>query len=216
MTETEQTSEIVIETVPVSSIKRQDNLQVRVKTNAATVTEYARAMLGSTEGGALPATFPPILCYQLRKDGPLILCDGAHRVAATLKAFGEDATIRVEIRRGTRQDALKAALESGKKFGLRFSNADKNRAVRMLLSDPKLAKEHSDHEVAAMVGVSQPFVSKVRAHLATDNGYQPETTEKDPVAPLLARVRGLLSRVPESERQRARDAVAALLAEVAQ
>lgn len=146
---------VVIETVAIADIQRMPEFQIRSKgTDRQVVADYARAL----EGGA---DFPKPLCFRFKKSGPLVLVDGAHRVESRLKVFGPEARIEVEVRTGTKRDALVAALESGQRVGLRFSNADKRRAVGLMLDDAKLSKE-SDHELAARAGVSQPFVSKMR------------------------------------------------------
>jgi hypothetical protein len=109
---------------------------------------------------------------------------------------------------------------------LRFSNADKRKAATLALKDSKLKK--SDNQIAALIGVSQPFVSKLRKELeakpitvitpAGDDGVP----AKD-AAPLskpavgfdriVAKFRALLSSVPESERAAFSDQVVAILAD---
>jgi ParB-like chromosome segregation protein Spo0J len=51
---------------------------------------------------------PPITVFRI-EDGSLLLADGYHRVAAAQRAGR--ATIRAELRTGTKRDALQFALE---------------------------------------------------------------------------------------------------------
>lgn len=209
--------EPAIEVVPIADIQRPPELQIRSKgTDRHVVAEYARAL----EGGA---EFPPILCFRFKKGGALTLADGAHRVEAYLKVFGPDATIRVEIRKGSKRDALLAALESGQRVGLRFSNADKRRAVGLMLDDPKLSEE-SDHDLAARAGVSQPFVSKLRKErvitvISDAPEAEPTSVPRDtpvtidPLTRSIAQFRKLLSGIGSDQRAAFGDQVLAILSE---
>lgn len=149
--------EPVIETIEIGSINR--DVQVRVKTDRATVEDYARALAADP-----PATMPPVVVFRDKRTGALWLSDGNHRLEARLK--NGETTIEAEIRDGGKREALAYAVGSSKGHGLRFSNADKRNAVGLALKDSKL-KKNSDNALAALIGVSQPFVSKLRAELIT-------------------------------------------------
>jgi hypothetical protein len=88
-----------------------------------------------------------------------------NRVVAHVPVSGADAgweTISAEIRRGSREDALWDAAGSNREHdvsGLRRTNADKRRAVRMALeARPKV----SDNQIAKQVGVGNPLVARIR------------------------------------------------------
>lgn len=195
-TATADTIEHAIEVIEIASINR--DIQVRVKTDRSTVDSYALEMKCGVE-------FPPITVFRVK--GELHLGDGAHRILARLK-LGE-TTINAEVRDGaTKRDVLAYAVSSAKAFGLRFSNADKRKAATLLLTDSSFKKK-SDHFLADMLGVSQPFISKIRAALITviapgegDEGNA--STSADPetviVTKLLARVAKLAAQVPEAKR----------------
>jgi hypothetical protein len=206
----------VIETLEIQSIDR--SVQVRIKTDRATVEDYARALLADP-----PATFPPVICFRDRKTGNVYLADGNHRLESRLKN-GETA-IEADVREGGKREALAYALGSSKGHGLRFSNADKRKAVALALTDSKL-KKLSDNSIAGLIGVSQPFVSKLRGELITvikptaDEGNEtPAAATDNPPKPidnlprLVDQFRKLLGKVPEETRTAFADRVVAILSE---
>jgi hypothetical protein len=207
--------EPVIETLEIASIDR--TVQVRVKTDRGTVEDYARAMAADP-----PASFPPVVVFRCKKTGALYLSDGNHRLEA--RSLNGETTIDAIVHEGGRREALAHAVGSSKGHGLRFSNADKNRAVSLALKDSKL-KKLSDNQLASMIGVSQPFVSKLRASLITVIRPEPEADAEqatpvpeltDPEAALvvllLKKCERIVSQCPESKREEFSKSVAALLA----
>jgi regulator of replication initiation timing len=141
--------------VPLHAIRIDGGTQPRTEIHEATVAEYAEAM---REGVNLP---PLVLFF----DGAeLWLADGFHRYHASMK-LGLVAT-GAEIHNGTRRDAVLYAAGANDAHGLRRTNADKRRAVMMLLDDPEWAT-WSDNAIAKTCHVSQPFVGNVRASLKT-------------------------------------------------
>lgn len=137
--------------IAVTGINRTGGTQVREKTDAVKVAEYAEAI----EGGA---AFPPIVVFF---DGETHwLADGFHRVAACEKAGVAD--VLAEVREGTREDALWFALSANKRHGLPMSNADKQRAIRLAL---ETKPNESDRKIAAHIGVSHVTVAKIRAEV---------------------------------------------------
>jgi len=150
-----QTAPSICETVlPLAEIKLDNAIQCRVSLNRKTVAAYAERM----EKGD---NFPPPDVFAV--DGVNLLADGGHRLAAA-RQTGR-TSILVRIRQGTRKDAVKFAIQANRDHGLRFSNKDKRRAVQVCLD--VLADDLSDGAIAEMVGVSQPFVSKLRGQLIT-------------------------------------------------
>ncbi len=112
------------------------------------------------------AVFPPVTVFYDGAD--YWLADGFHRVLAAEKL--DQPTIDADVRQGTQQDAQWYSYSVNLAHGLRRSNDDKRRAVVAALAHPRAA-EMSDHQIAAHVGVSQPFVSGLRNRV-TDNNYQ--------------------------------------------
>ncbi len=147
--------------VPIADLALDGSTQPRAALDAATVAEYAEAL------GA-GAAFPPVVVYH---DGAAWwLADGFHRVAAA-QAAGQ-ATVLAEVRPGDRRAALLHAVGANAVHGLRRSNADKRRAVLLLLEDPEWS-HWSDREIARQCRVSPPLVSQMRQ--ATAEADRPDT-----------------------------------------
>jgi uncharacterized ParB-like nuclease family protein len=135
----------------IAQLQIQAGFQIRAELNLAAVTEYAEAMKAGDK-------FPPVKV--VHQNGTYILADGFHRVEAAQKAG--QTSILAEIIDGNEGTALEIAIKSNRCHGLRFTIADKRRAVTSILHQwPK----QSDRQIAAMVGVSPPFVATVRSEL---------------------------------------------------
>ena len=135
----------------LDSIRTDGGTQARSETAAVTVAEYTDAMREGT-------VFPAVVVFYDGTDH--WLADGFHRVAAA-KAAGR-TEVSAEIRKGTRRDAVLHAAGANATHGLRRTNADKRRAVEVLLRDDEWAT-WSDRKIAKACGVTHPFVAKVRA-----------------------------------------------------
>lgn len=136
-------------------IRTNGGTQSREELHEETYLEYAEAMLAG-------ATFPPVTVFH---DGANYwLADGFHRFFGAQHA-GIDS-IAADVRQGTQADAQLFSYGANGSHGLRRSNADKRRAVTGALKHPVSAK-WSDNQIAKHCGVSQPFVSSVRASLQT-------------------------------------------------
>lgn len=122
------------------------------------IVEYADAL---TAG----ATLPPIVVFFDGQDH--WVADGFHRIAAAISAG--HTTIAADVHAGDRREALLYAVGANSGHGLRRTNADKRRAVGLLLDDPEW-RLWSDSEIARRCGVSQPFVGELRRSLKTDLG----------------------------------------------
>lgn len=150
-----------IQLIPLSSLTLAADLQSRADMNQETVNAYAEAMAAGDE-------FPPV---ELMQDGDSYYpVDGFHRIFAAKK--NEAAAINAVVKVGSRRDAFIASLGANPNHGLPRSNADKRKAVGRALTDAELVKL-SDHELAKICAVTQPFVSKMRKEMKADNGYQP-------------------------------------------
>lgn len=107
--------------------------------------------------------FPPVIAYY---DGESYwLADGFRRLAAH-KSARPGQPIFVEIRQGTRRDAVLCAVGSNASHGLRRTNEDKRNAVLTLLRDEEWGK-WSNREVARVAQVSHPTVAALRSELAS-------------------------------------------------
>jgi regulator of replication initiation timing len=131
-------------------IRTDGGTQSRAEINENIVDEYANAM---NDGAIFP---PPLLFF----DGTEYwLAAGFHRVAAA-KLAGK-ASITVELRPGSRFDAVVWSVGENAEHGLRRNNADKRNAVLVLLAEAG-ASTWSDGRVAECCKVTRQFVSDVR------------------------------------------------------
>lgn len=136
--------------VRIESIKRDPKTQARCKTNRKTVKEYAQAIADG-------AVMPPV---ELFKDGRHYwIGDGHHRVAA-MYSLGFDR-VQASVRWGGWRSALLHSIKSNHAHGLRRTNADKRRAVMLLLNDPEWL-QCSNHVIARVAHVSPAFVGNLR------------------------------------------------------
>lgn len=139
--------------IAISAIRRDGGTQSRDDVNEDVVEGYAEHL---REGGK----FPPVM---LVFDGTdYWLADGFQRVAA--HELAGLAEINAQVVQGTRRDAVLKSCGANATHGLPRTNADKRRAVCVLLSDHEWST-WSDNKIATSCGVSQPFVAKVRASI---------------------------------------------------
>lgn len=139
------------ETLSVSVIRQDGGTQARAEIDAATVHSYASSM---DDGVA----FPAIVVFYDGTD--YWLADGFHRLAAIVSR-GVKYTAS-QVKPGTRDDAILYAACANKMHGLRRTNADKRRAVEMLLACERWAGK-SDRWIAEQTGVSPTTVASTRS-----------------------------------------------------
>lgn len=144
-----------------SLLRMDGGTQPRDQISDELVMEYRDAM---AEG----ALFPPVVAFFDGSD--YWLADGFHRVHAADAAGIE---VLVDVRQGTRRDAVLFSAGANATHGQRRTNADKRRAVLALLHDDEW-RQWSDREIARRCAVSNRFVGDVRAELSV-NGSQMET-----------------------------------------
>jgi hypothetical protein len=139
--------------VRIELLRLDGGTQVRAAINETIVQEYREAMQTGVN-------FPPVVAFF---DGQVHwLADGFHRVQAAV-ASGRDE-FEVDLRPGTREDAVWYACAANQAHGLRRSNADKRKAVEVALRSPK-AQALSDRAIAEHCGISHNFVGEVRRAL---------------------------------------------------
>ncbi len=137
----------------IKLIRIDGGTQSRVSIDQSTVSEYADAI----EAGSV---FPPIRVYF---DGVSYwLGDGFHRYFAHLKAGKEG--IAADVVNGTQRDALLYSVSANALHGLRRTNADKRKAVTIMLEDFEW-QEWSNSEIARQCHVSPPLVAQIRKEL---------------------------------------------------
>lgn len=138
-------------TLPLTSIRTDGGTQSRVKIDPEAVADYAAAYKER-------AAMPPLTVYHDGKE--YWLADGFHRFQAAEKAGL--LTVRCDVKRGTKKDAAWHSVGANRQHGLRRTNADKQKAVRMAL---ELHPERSDRDLARHIGVDHKTVSAVRHQL---------------------------------------------------
>lgn len=145
---------VSVTAVALSLIRRDGGTQPRVALDPSVIEEYAEAY----EAGA---ELPPLVVYWDALE--YWLADGFHRAAA-LERAGIDFA-RVDVRRGTRRDAILYSCGANAAHGLRRTRADRRRAVETLLRDEEWGRR-TDRWIAEQCGVSPTTVGTVRAELA--------------------------------------------------
>jgi ParB-like chromosome segregation protein Spo0J len=131
----------------VDAIRTDGGTQSRESLDPAVIGEYA-ATLG---------LLPPVTVFFDGSDH--WLADGFHRVEAANQSGAK--RIPADIRQGTRRDAILYACGANAAHGLRRTNADKRRAVEVLLRDEEWS-QWTDRKIATAVGVSHTFVAELR------------------------------------------------------
>jgi ParB-like nuclease domain len=155
------------ETLPIDRIATEDT-QVRVTLSDIIIREYAE---GLTRGDV----FPPIDVFF---DGEAYwLADGFHRVKATREAGLN--TIEATVQQGGKRAALLHAVGANEEHGHRRTDADRRRAVHLLLTDPEW-QAWNNSEIARHCHVSEFLVRTVRHELEPlqETHEPPERTRK--------------------------------------
>jgi|694.fasta_scaffold67401_3 uncharacterized ParB-like nuclease family protein len=136
--------------VQIDLLRTDGGTQARAQMTEDAVAEYAEAF----EAGH---AFPPIAVVD---DGTTLwLADGFHRVEAS-RRLGQER-ILATVTTGTMVDAVLIAAGSNASHGVRRTNADKKRAVAMVLGLPGY-QDKSDREIARLCAVTHPFVASCR------------------------------------------------------
>lgn len=161
--------------LPLDSIRTDTETQMRVAENSGTVGEYVEALERGCE-------FPAVTVFQVGDE--YILVDGFHRMAAYRKR-GLD-TIQCIVKQGTLDDAREFACCANQDHGLRRTSADKRNAVERFFAIPG-RDVLTNSEVARRLGVTVPFVQKVREKL----GVKPSPASHVGAGAVKAQLNGL-------------------------
>jgi hypothetical protein len=139
--------------LPLRLIRTDGGTQPRAELSKAVIEEYTAEMRRGDE-------FPPVVVFH---DGDEYwLADGFHRVNARKgTAYGD---ITVDIRQGTKRDAILHSLGANAIHGMRRTNEDKRRAVERMLRDSEW-RGWSDRQIAGHCAVSPQTVGTVRRTL---------------------------------------------------
>lgn len=159
------------QTLAIDLIVADTEIQTRASLNTEHVADLRLAWDAK-------ADIPPVIAYFDKTT--YWLSEGFHRLQSAKEA--KRGSLLVEVREGSKRDALHNALASNKTHGLRRSNEDKRLAVGKMLDDPEWSK-WTDHKIAEHIGVTQPFVSALRKQVISvitppANGKPAPTTTK--------------------------------------
>lgn len=133
------------------NIEATEATQVRAKLSKETIDQYREEI----ETGA---EMPPVVVFAEDGSQRYILADGHHRLYAHIHA--ELTEIEVDLRVGDMHDALEFALQANRAHGLRMTNADKVKSVKMALADPELSQK-TQQEIADIVGITREAVNRI-------------------------------------------------------
>jgi len=160
-----------IRDIPIRFIKVHGAMQARVAMDQGAIQDYAEAMKDG-------AHFPPVVIFQ---DADVYwLGDGFHRLEAAQLAGKKN--IKSEIRLGGVREAQLYAIGANHTHGLRRTNADKRKAVNMLLDDPEWGA-WSNREIARVAGVAPGLVDKMKGERVPTVGTPaPKSTPRNAAA----------------------------------
>jgi hypothetical protein len=151
----------------LADIRTDGGTQMRAGLHEETVREYLEVIQNLPSGAGWP--FPPVVVFH---DGEAYwMGDGFHRVEAARRYLAQEqqetqnlAALRripADVRAGARRDAILYAAGANATHGLRRTNADKRRAVEVLLRDEEWG-QWSDREIARRCQVSPDTVGRIR------------------------------------------------------
>jgi hypothetical protein len=169
----------------VGQIRRDGGTQTRAQLDAAHLEELVAALLDDS------AQMPPVDVFF---DGSEYwLADGFHRVEAYDRAGR--FMVPCNVRQGTVRDAILFSVGANATHGLKRSNADKRRAVEVLLRDEEW-RGWPTRKIAEVAGVGHSFVANLKQELSTEytspaepskvtgrDGKQYPATRAKPLAP---------------------------------
>jgi hypothetical protein len=148
-----------VQDIPLKQIQRDESTQARVRTDDDVAGEYSEIL----EALAEPVVFFDGKHYWLG--------DGWHTVRGY--ELKRKKMVRCEVRKGTRLDAIVYAAGANTKHGLRRTNADKRRAVWLLL---QYCPDWSNRQIAEHACVHHQTVANVMAQ-ETESGENSQTIE---------------------------------------
>ena len=132
-------------------------IQSRVNLNERSLQRYREMMLAGGE-------FPPAIVYAVNGDPCLV--DGFHRLTAARDTIGKTRRpFKVEVRKGTKRDALLAALMVNSNHGIQLTRADDENRFLMASRDPQL-KQLSIRELGRMLSIDRNRIQRLRSRHA--------------------------------------------------
>ena len=159
---------------PIREIVLNQRCQARVEPHPDIVDEYAAAYRSK-------AKMPPVDVFIV--DGAPHLIDGWHRISGAIKAEATWITCEI-VGTGTLEEAVWKALAANQTHGIRRTNEDKRRAVRLALESP-IGNEQSARVLAEHIGVSVDLVLRIRGEWEAERRLQLSVTDScEPAEPV--------------------------------
>ena len=140
--------------IKLTDVVADPRYQARVEMDSDVVAEYAERMKAGD-------VFPAVKVIRLAEDGRYYIADGFHRYAAAVKAKKKTIDAEVIKNDGTHSDVLIECIKANHSHGLRRTNADKQRAVEMILVEKETNPAFADYgslKIAKLANVSKPMV----------------------------------------------------------
>ncbi|MHC4403899.1 MAG: ASCH domain-containing protein [Planctomycetota bacterium] len=150
--------------IKIKDIIAEDEMHPRVRLGKTVINDYAQAMKDETE-------LPLIVVFQQGRK--YWLADGRHRLEAARRIGRQE--IMADVRKGARREALLYAVGANAEHGLRRTNADKRKAVQLLLDAPE-CRQWSVNLIAQACNVSWDLAEAVR------KAYLPEPEDSERLA----------------------------------
>ena len=171
-----------VQELALGALIKDSRVQPRESINLSVVSEYALALAKAPvyrEAGLPVDPFPPLVAFHERNERGYDLywlADGWHRALAADEA-GLD-TFVVDVREGGVYDAILFAAGANARHGMRRTNRDKHRAVRMLFDHPTVIREGwGNARIAHAAGTSEALARVVRRERELELGL-PESRER--------------------------------------
>lgn len=160
-------SDPITQMMRCEDIQATDATQVRTRLYKEVIDNYREEI----ENGA---KMPAITAFCEENSERIILSDGHHRLYAHIHAGREE--IEVDLRVGDKHDALEYALQANRSHGLRMTNADKVKSVKMALADTELAARNQQ-EIADICNVTRQTVNRISRRETLDDNEQEGVTK---------------------------------------
>lgn len=145
-----------LESIPISSITLDHEIQSRCQIDDDVVAKYAAAMRQGEE-------FPPVIVFF--NGTTFWLADGFHRLRAK-EAIG-DLEILADVMQGNPQEAVLHAIEANLKSELKLTEADIDKNSYKLIGHPEW-KFWSDKEIADLCGTNEKHIYQLREQRLID------------------------------------------------
>lgn len=166
--------------LPLGLIRIDGGTQSRTALVREKIDEYAQLMREGT-------VFPPVIVYYDGSD--YWLADGFHRYHASHKIdientgpdrIIEDSGILVEIKQGSRRDAVLYSMGANTRHGIPLPLSDRKRCANAMLEDEEWS-QWSDRKIAKQCGLHHETVGAIRREIYGDNRQNVTNQPEKPV-----------------------------------